>query len=78
MSRSAGCCCSTGSAAAPRRPSGSFRTALGFMAGVVTVVMNDAESRKDTGLNVWILASSGILAPFLRFWAVSADSADPR
>lgn len=48
------------------------------MTSVITVVMNDAESRKDVGFNVWILASSGILALFLRFWAVSADSPDQR
>ncbi|MFE9600068.1 hypothetical protein [Streptomyces hokutonensis] len=48
------------------------------MASVITVVMNDTESRKDVGFNVWILASSGILALFLRFWAVSADSPDQR
>ncbi|MGW1761370.1 hypothetical protein [Streptomyces mirabilis] len=55
-----------------------FYAALGFMTSVITVVMNDAESRKDVGFNVWILASSGILALFLRFWAVSADSPDQR
>jgi hypothetical protein len=55
-----------------------FYAALGFMTSVITVVMNDAESRKDVGFNVWILASSGILALFLRFWAVSADSPGQR
>jgi hypothetical protein len=53
-----------------------FYAALGFMTSVITVVMNDAESRKDVGFNVWILASSGILSLFLRFWAVYADSPD--
>ncbi|WP_199810906.1 hypothetical protein [Streptomyces sp. NRRL F-525] len=39
-----------------------FYVALSFMASVVTVVMNDAESREAVGFNVWILASSGIFA----------------
>ncbi|WP_405999452.1 hypothetical protein [Streptomyces sp. NBC_00829] len=55
-----------------------FYAALGFMGSVITVVLNDAESREDVGFNVWVLASSGMLALFLRFWAVSADSPDQR
>ncbi|MDX3749566.1 hypothetical protein [Streptomyces sp. AK08-02] len=54
-----------------------FYAALGFMASVITVVLNDAESREDVGFTVWVLASSGMLALFLRFWAVSADSPAP-
>lgn len=48
------------------------------MATVITVVLNDAESREAVGFNVWALTSSAMLALFLRFWAVSADTPDQR
>ncbi|WP_329546168.1 hypothetical protein OG548_19015 [Streptomyces sp. NBC_01356] len=53
-----------------------FYAALAFMATVITVVLNDAESREAVGFNIWALTSSAMLALFLRFWAVSADSPD--
>lgn len=55
-----------------------FYAALGFMGLVIEFILNDADYRQAVGWNISLLAFCGVLALFLRFWAVSVDTPDQR
>jgi hypothetical protein len=52
-----------------------FHAVLGLMAFIVLSIVFDKTTREDTASWVSMLVLSGVVALFLRFWAVSADSA---